>query len=361
MILFSTLRRLFFGKPNVIQTREGIRRLPFRSSAPHWIVGRGLCMYRCEDFTSIPRSRRRRALDFKLPVWSPFERTGYHAVWCDGVAMVWFWTATGSLRRPATSRRCFRPRAGEGSGDPEFCQRQSSTNERQPACIFSLVWKESRYNVGRLTSSLMPFGFPRPLTKVSWTGSSRGKTSTSEYCPSQHRSTGSRQHSNAARSLPASRAPRDLISASRWMLASIFLLALLLIVTWQEARFWKVHQLERDTAFEVHRLQQHLAPALKARAAFSELRQRNLALLTVLGKPSQAHLMSAVNQALPSAEAEFREWGFRDGTIKISIQDRSPDPVAYIRALEALPMFAHVRAELAPNDGRLEITLKVQE
>ena len=48
-------------------------------------------MYRCESFANVPRSRRRSALELKLPVWSPFVRTGHHCVWSGDSAMVWFW------------------------------------------------------------------------------------------------------------------------------------------------------------------------------------------------------------------------------------------------------------------------------
>ena len=37
-------------------------------------------MYQCEDFGSVPRNKRRSALELKLPVWSPFVRTGHHCV-----------------------------------------------------------------------------------------------------------------------------------------------------------------------------------------------------------------------------------------------------------------------------------------
>ena len=85
------LRQLFSNKRNVIQTRSDTVQLPARSLHPHWIVGRDLCMYRREDFTNVPRSKRRSALALKLPVWSPFERTGHHCVWSGSSAMVWFW------------------------------------------------------------------------------------------------------------------------------------------------------------------------------------------------------------------------------------------------------------------------------
>ena len=66
-------------------------RLAGRSLHSHWIVGRDLCMYRREDFANVPRGKRRSALALKLPVWSPFERTGHYCVWAGSSAMVWFW------------------------------------------------------------------------------------------------------------------------------------------------------------------------------------------------------------------------------------------------------------------------------
>ena len=109
MPAFSRLRRRFSNKPNVIQTRQGTERLPFKSFHPHWIVGRGLSMYRSEDFGNVPRNKRRAALDLKLPLWSPFASTGHHCVWEGGKAMVWFWDADAV---PATS-------AGPAHADPD--------------------------------------------------------------------------------------------------------------------------------------------------------------------------------------------------------------------------------------------------
>ena len=87
----ATLRRRLSTRPNAIQTTAGAERLELRSPHAHWIVGRGLCMYRREDFSNVPRNRRRAAVELRLPVWSPFRNTGHHCVWSGGVAMVWFW------------------------------------------------------------------------------------------------------------------------------------------------------------------------------------------------------------------------------------------------------------------------------
>ena len=109
MNLLSGLRRAFSAKSNVIQTRAGAAVLPAVAARSHWIVGRALCMYRREDFSAVPRSKRRAALELKLPVWSPFERTGHHCVWAGGSAMVWFWDedeiGPGTVPAPPPSGR----------------------------------------------------------------------------------------------------------------------------------------------------------------------------------------------------------------------------------------------------------------
>ena len=100
--LLGAARRRLARAGNVIQTRIGTERLAATTLHPHWIVGRGLCLYRCEDLSSVPRNRRDDAVVHRLTVWSPFERTGHHCVWSDGVAMVWFWDADVVDIKPGT-------------------------------------------------------------------------------------------------------------------------------------------------------------------------------------------------------------------------------------------------------------------
>ena len=93
-----------------------MERLAGRSAHPHWIVGRGLCMYRRQDFTNVPKNRRRTAVELQLPVWSPFRNTGHHTVWQGSEAMVWFWDAD----TVAEAQQAFRATpAGRDAPSPE--------------------------------------------------------------------------------------------------------------------------------------------------------------------------------------------------------------------------------------------------
>ena len=71
--------------------------------------------------------------------------------------------------------------------------------------------------------------------------------------------------------------------------------------------------------------------------------------------------MDAVDRAIPSPDAQFREWRYQRGELTVLIEDRKPDPVSYIRSLEALPLFDQVKAKPHRGRDRLEINLKVRE
>jgi len=358
--LFSKLRALFFGKPGAVQTLDGVRRLAFRSSGPSWILSRGLCMYRCEDFTAIPKSRHRAALEFKLPVWSPFRNTGYHAVWSGGVAMVWFWDSDRTASAHEEFVSLF-PTSGRRTAArlrilPEtvFYQRKPDGVHLQP-CIDGFEFQLWHGNV---------------LTDAFWFAE-RPEESQLSWFLARHESTPA-AHPNSVQEMPApagSRMAPEPWSASQglrgWFadvppaFATACLLALALIVLWQEVRYWKIRQLEQTAAEEFDRLQEQIAPLIEARNTLIDLRRTNLALLDLLSGPSQAALMEQVDRAIPSPKAEFREWRYRQGELRITVEDRNPDPIAYIRALEAVPLFESVRAEPAAKRNRLELTLTV--
>ena len=154
---------------------------------------------------------------------------------------------------------------------------------------------------------------------------------------------------------------REWLEVNERALVTACLLVLALALVWQEARFWKVRHLERAAATELARLQDRLGPRLEARSELLRLRRTNRALVQILNEPSQARLMLLVDRALPNADAEFREWRYQQGELSVVVEDPDPDPIAYVRALEAEPLFDQVRAEPAPGgEDRLEITLRVR-
>ncbi|MDE0364515.1 MAG: hypothetical protein OXP09_02960 [Gammaproteobacteria bacterium] len=317
-------------------------------------------MFRCEDFSTVPRSRRRAALEFKLPVWSPFERTGHHAVWSGGVAMVWFWD--NDKIAPARERfSTLFPKARSGVSArlrtlPEtvFYGRQSDGLRLQP-CADGFELQRWRANV--LADSFWFPAYPQE-SQLSWFVARQegdGGTLTIGDIPAPA------SDQMAREPWSVSLDPQEWFVANGGTLAAACLLALVLAVLWQEVRYWKISEMEEATAREFDRLQEQLTPILEARNELIDLRRTNQALLQILQAPSQAHLMNQMDRAIPNANAELREWRYQQGELAVSIEDRHADPIAYIRALEAVPLFTQVKAEPGPGQDRLEITLTVRE
>ena len=360
MSLPLQLRRLFSNKRSVIQTREGTRSSPVRSRHPYWIVGRGLCMYRCEDFGSVPRSKRRSALDLKLPVWSPFVRTGYHCVWSGDSAMVWYWDedkiatargAVGGRLRGAAAKAAARVRV---LPETVFYPRKPDGVHLQP-CLEGFELQHWRSD--RLVDA---FWFPeRPQARQLGSFLGRQEGAARALAPGQVPEAPGAEIAPE----PWSTSPtlREWIEVNERVLVATCLLVLALSVAWQEARFWKVRHLEQEVATELARLEDRIGPLLDARNELLRLRRTNGALSSILNEPSQARLMGLVGRALPSAEAEFREWRYQQRELTVVVEDPDPDPIAYVRALEAEPHFDQVRAEPARGENRLEITLRVKE
>lgn len=369
MPAFSRLRRRFSNKPNVIQTRQGVARLPFRSLHPHWIVGRGLCMYRSEDFANVPRNKRRAALDLKLPLWSPFVRTGHHCVWEGGKAMVWFWDADAVTTDPAADPVTPDAAPGPGSKSPPrilpetvFLSRMSDGVHLQ-ACregfelqhwrdnvLERAYWFRQRPDQARIEGVLGQWGadadgaqpvLPHPALERA---ASDGQAPTSEST-----------HEPWSSSLT----PREWLETNERALATAVLMVLLLTATWHEARYWQARYLQQSAADEFAAMQHELDPILSARNELLALRSRNLAVTEILREPSQAYLMGVVDGAIPNSDAHFRQWSYQRPELTVVIGDESPDPIAYVRSLEAEPLFDQVVAEQGRRENEIQITLTV--
>ena len=360
MNLLSRLRRAFSGKSNVIQTRAGAAGLPAAAARSHWIVGRALCMYRREDFSAVPRSKRRAALALKLPVWSPFERTGHHCVWAGGSAMVWFWDedeiGPGAAPAPPPSGRRGRSRGRAPDRvlpETVFYPRKGDGVHLQ-ACRegFELqLWQ------GDVLADAFWFPEPPHEHEIGWfldRQESAAPAAASTIPPLVSDS------GVAPDPWRVSRTPGEWLEANERTLIAAALLVLALTVVWQEARFWKLRHLEEEAAAAFTRMQDELGPLLAARNELIRQRRTNHALKALLHEPSQAHVMALVDRALPSAEAEFREWRYQQRELRVIVTDPAPDPIAYVRALESEPLFEQVKAEPARGEDRLEITLRIR-
>ena len=352
------LRRLFSNKRNVIQTRGGTAQLPGRALHPHWIVGRDLCMYRREDFTGVPRSKRRSALSLKLPVWSPFERTGHCCVWSGGSAMVWFWDEdTIGAGRDAPDAQ----RSGAGANATAGIRVLPETlfHARKRDGLHLQACREGvELQYWRSEVLVDAFWMPDPpaAQDLRWFLDRQGPEA--HQAPSGAPAVAGAELAAEPWSVPLT--PGEWLEANERTLVAACLLALLLPVVWQEARFWKIHHLNDTVAAEFARMQDELDPLLEARNELLRLRRTNRALSEILNEPSQARLMGLVDRALPNAQAQFHEWRYQQRELKVIVEDPDPDPITYVRSLEAEPLFDQVRAEPTQGENRIEITLRVR-
>ena len=315
-------------------------------------------MYHCEDFGGVPRNKRRSALALKLPVWSPFVRTGHHCVWSGGSAMVWYWDEdkVAAAREASAFGLAGAKHAARIQVLPEtvFHPRKPDGVHLQP-CHEGFELQHWRADL--LVDSLWYPERPREAQVARFLGRRRGEAAVAapRLVPEAPDS------GKAPQPWSTSLTPAEWLEANERTLVATCLLALSLVVVWQEARFWKVRHLEEAAAAELARMEERLAPLLEARSELFRLRRTNRALTALLSEPSQAHLMALVDRALANSDAELREWHYQQGELKMVVEGPNLDPIAYVRALEAVPLFDRVRAEPVRGDGdRLKITLEVR-
>ena len=357
------LRRRFATRPNFVQTRDGVGRLSVRSLHAHWIVGRGLCMYRRHDFANVPKNRRRAAVELQLPVWSPFARTGHHTVWQDSEAMTWFWdadtvtetqnafrtTPAGHETPPPEDLRVvpetvFLPRRADGV-HLQPCRAGFDLQHWRDAVLEDAFWFPDRPDAEQVSGFLSRQGVPdAALARTVQNGAA-------EHVRPVH----------AAEPWASPVAPADWLQANERALAAAAILLVAVVAVWQEARFWKIDSLAAAAQAEFETQQEALAPVLATRDEILALNRRNDALTSILNTPSQAHVMGLVDQAIPGASARFDEWHYQQGELEVLVTDaENLDAVAYVRALEAVPRFEAVRVGRSSRPDSVEINLRVR-
>ena len=347
--LLQDLRRRFSRSPNLLQNRSGVALLPFHSLRPHWILGRGLCLYRCESFAHVPRPKREAALALQASSWSPFERTGHFSVWSGGTAMVWYWDAdaldmeSGSQLLAETGldpSQClvlpetlFRPRQKDGihlqqcqEGFEIQCWRDGLLEDAfwslQPPTEQRLAWFADR-------QGLADAGVPPLVDEL------------------------------LSEPWSADTTPREWLLRNELRLAAAVAMVLTTVLVWQEARQWKYGLAEGAFNESFSLIQDEVAPFMAARDGHRRFNRVNERLNELLLAPSQAYLMGVVDRTTPNPEAKFTLWRYQEGELQVVVEDAEASPVEYVRLLEEQPIFADVRVEQARGENRLQLSMRV--
>lgn len=338
-----------------MQTAAGAQALPATFLRQAWIMGRGLCVYRCEDFAQVPRARRAAAYALRVPVWSPFANTGHHCVWAGAVAMVWMWDAdqVAAAQRSAASSAGLAGPAGAGAS------KGASKGRVLPETVFH---------------AKKPDGVHRQhcVHGVELQHWRDGVLRDSYWMPAEDPARGEWFAAGAGGELPATAVSARLAStpwasavgAGEWLraneraLAACGLGVVATLACWQEARIWKVAAEAAAIAAESDRRQASLAPALDARAELRRRRNRAQALAALLDSPSQAELMNTVDAALP-AGVGLHQWRYQRGKLLLTLTGDALDPVACVEGLSAV--FDDVALGQAQRGGRIDISMTVRQ
>ena len=363
--LANPLRRWrgrFARRPNAIQTRTGSEPLEGKSVHAHWIVGRDLCLYRAEDFAAIPRNRRDAAVALRIPVWSPFERTGHHCVWSGTTAMVWFWDRDAVDIRPAQL------------GFPET--EPTSTDSAIPGTRVRIL-PESVFqprHAGGLRLQACTHGFDLQywrddiLKDSLWLPAPPDPPRVRAFVNRTHSAADSSQAPDQPAPAPVAFAPEPWyspVTPRAWLLANERTMVIAglaffaAVAAFEEARVWRYHFAHRAAAAELTRIDERLTPVLDARDELVALNARNAFLAGILNEPSQAELMLRVDRALPSDSTEFQAWRYQQRDLAMTLSDHTGlDPVAVVGGLQSEPMFKDVQPGRAQRDG-IEVTLEI--
>jgi hypothetical protein len=303
-------------------------------------MGRGQCLYRCEDFTIIPKAKRPAALSTQLKLWSPFGDTDYYCFWAEGWAMIWYWSK-GSENLPEGNERwqvlpesVFHVRAENG-----FCL--NSLYEG-----FELQY----WNDGVLRHSMWQLESPEQYQIMRFLQGAGIREIPDDI---------SDESSALNEVWESDLTPVELLINNERLIVALALVVLSCVFVWHEARITKTNYETRSIESKLVDMQDELLPLLSARKELQASRSRNQFFTNMINTPTQAHMMVLVSNKLPSEEAKYREWQYQKGELKFVIEDASLDPIVYVRALQSEPLFNEVRAEQARGKDRIQIILQV--
>ena len=353
-------RARFARRPNAIQTRTGSGALDFKSVHAHWIVGRDLCLFRAEDFGTIPKNRRDAAVALKIPVWSPFQRTGHHCIWVDSTAMVWFWDAdavvvhaaildlpdTDPQRDPSgpTARvrilpeTVFQPRGADGLRVQE-CHNGFDLQYWRDEILLDSLWHPEPPDHNRIDAFIAQARI----------GTAEQDTDGTAVMPSE------------VPVLPlgfvgepwvSPLAPRAWLIANERTLVIAGLAFFAAVAAFEEARVWRYHFVHQAAVAELRQIDEELTPVLDARDELVDIIRRNAFLAGILNEPSQPELMLRVDRALASDTIQFQAWRYQQRDLAMTLSDRKGiDPVAVVTNLQAEPLFKDVQPGRTQRHG----------
>ncbi len=314
-------------------------------------MGRAFCLYRYHSFTHVPKEHRQAALANLIEVWSPFSETAYYVSWRAGHAMVWFWDAQRidfSLLGEAALGAAFvlsetlpetvlLPAKNNGIY-LQVCQEGTELQYWHDGLLLESQWYLARPSLSEQASF---------LRSIQYSANDATSIQTVDLDWLEQPWSGDVSWSSW-------------LTKNEWRMGAVAVAVLLLILVWQEGRYWQAVVKTTQQKSQIVSLSDSLEPLINARNKIQVLQSWNQAVAAEIGQPQQIRLMNSVDSVLPSAAAAFIEWRYQRGQLEVLIDDPAAQPVQYVKSLQSLPVFSSVRTEKGRDDGQIRLVAEVR-
>lgn len=318
----------------------------WRRAAAQWVIERSQCLYRCLDFSHVPRGQRSQALSTKLPSLSPYRSPGYYAVWRGGQVMLWLWDHELQLEM-----------AQQSNGFPRHYRCLPETLLQSPVLVDAP--NHVRLLAGRLGHDLQVWKSGVLLLSIHY----RSPPSPEQMSLVIRGVGGIDAHSGVAAeqaqylALPWAGGGQGIQADwERWMphaLLAVLLLGGIFQLTqgvswWMEAR-----SLQGEHEQLMERLDNLLTArtrAQQAHDAIEKLQQRMQA------SPLQIELLRKISGLLPP-DSKLSHWRFAGNDLELLITTQNTDPRFFVKRLEEEGGFHNVKVEPSPRGDGLQLVM----
>jgi hypothetical protein len=333
-------QRVFVHFPDHVQRAEaGFGKIT-------WVLARALCHFKLVDLSQVPLRARSQALTLQVGQFSPYPSTGHHAVWQNGLALVWYWDRSAVERSMVEAglspqrvvvlpESVLYARGTSGLRLIRNLQGIDAQHWQDERLLHSRWWKE-------LPGAADWLAFQRDIGLF---GENRASDPPTPLKLELHHAP---QLSSSAGG-----------EAAGWRderaLYALLALALFIPTVWIGAKLIKSELAQRAVLASTVEPERKALPQLDAREQALRAAARCQALHELDPYPDQLELMARVASALPKGATYLREWDFRDGKLKIVlvIQNSALSSSALVDALQKAGGFENV--QMAPsNDPKVQ-------
>jgi len=340
--LLKIQKRLFSTK-HYYQLRDEVKVFEVTGRTCLWVVSRGCSIFRRVDFKHVPPTKRRAALEQKLPLISPFKNPGYWVDWQSGYANIWLWDAEQQKKL---------------MGD--FFELESREVEAIPESAFA----EKEIEGGRLWQGrdgyIGQYWANNELLGEMWCQSSpsdddwyvflKGLSVANVPIPQCEslKVAGGIHWKSAQHGQLISGANEKIVM---WIAVVVFALTVSYQFTGVTRLLWHSAAVKS----EIENLSPQAEKTVLVRDQFYSLRNQNREYASIASR-TQLDLMSEIGDILVKSKVKILVWIYESPGLEMIIADASPELSKYVKEFEALGWMTDIRIDRRQN--KKEITIR---